>query len=239
MTSDSLFYHNATLTKGSDIWLEEDTARHVMQVLRMRQGDSFRLTDGHGTAADVTISQEGKKKCAVHINDTVFHKAPEAALHLCIAFTKNTSRNEWLLEKATELGVNGIIPLMAARSERERIRPERWQNIIVSAMLQSQQYYLPLLHSQQTVTQTLDTFRDVPQKLMAHCIGALARTSLMEALKPKKTTLLFIGPEGDFTEEEVQLAAKAGCAGISLGHTRLRTETAAMSACALFNLINS
>lgn len=238
MAALPIFFYDGMFSPGLTTWLEEDTARHVVQVLRMQHGDRLQLTDGKGQVADTTITIAEKKKCSVAISQVTSYPVPQPALHLAIAFTKNTSRNEWLLEKATELGARSIIPLIATRTERERIRYDRWKSILVSAMLQSQQYHLPVLPEAMSLKQVLEQFGNVPQKLAGHCITDKPRKPLSAALSPHKETLLLIGPEGDFTSEEVDLCEAAGCAGISMGSQRLRTETAAMAACAYFNMVN-
>ncbi len=238
MATLPLFYFDAIPAAGADTWLDEDTARHVVQVLRMQQGSMLKLTDGKGQEATVTVTIAEKKKCKVMVNTIDIHALPQPGLHLAIAFTKNASRNEWILEKATELGARSIIPLTATRTERERIRYDRWKSILTSAMLQSQQYHLPVLPEAMPLKQVLQQFADVPQKLVGHCIESKSRLPLSVSLTPHKETLLLIGPEGDFTTEEVDLCETAGCAGISMGDQRLRTETAAITACAFFNIIN-
>jgi 16S rRNA (uracil1498-N3)-methyltransferase len=155
-----------------------------------------------------------------------------------VAFTKNASRNEWLLEKATEMGVQSVIPIIATRTEREKIRYDRWKNILVSAILQSQQFHLPHLLEATSLKDILSKYSNAPQKLVAHCMEDKLRNPLSIALQPHKETLILIGPEGDFTAEEVALCEAQQCKSISLGDTRLRTETAAMAACAYFNMIN-
>lgn len=233
-----VFFHPGNLVAGQHLWLEEDTARHVVQVLRMPVGGQFILTNGKGHAATVHITETAKKKCAVYIKELVLHQQVKAILHLAVAFTKNTGRNEWLLEKATELGANTITPIQAIRSERERLKPDRWNNILIAAMLQSQQYYLPQLNDPATPEQLVRYLGNVPQKLVAHCMEVKERQPLSVACKPGLETVILIGPEGDFTPEEVELLEQNNFVPISLGHRRLRTETAAMSVCSYFNTIN-
>lgn len=237
MASTPLFFHKTEMIQGSELWLEEDTARHVVQVLRMQPGEVLQLTDGNGTMATASIARAEKKKCSVQLNIVQHFPAASTALHLCVAFTKNASRNEWLLEKATELGVKTIIPLLVKRSERERFRHDRWQNILVSAMLQSQQYYLPELSEPAQLAEIFNRFGTAEQKLIGHCISEEERTSIATALLPHKETLILIGPEGDFTAEEVALCITKNCQPIVMGANRLRTETAAIAACAYFNMI--
>ena len=233
-----VFFHPGNLVAGTQLWLEEDTARHVVQVLRMQVGEQFILTDGKGHAATVRITETAKKKCSVQIEEVVFHQPAKTALHLAVAFTKNTSRNEWLLEKATELGATTITPLQATRSERERIKPDRWNNILISAMLQSQQFHVPHLNEPATPEQLARYVGNVLQKLVAHCMDGKERQPLAVACKPGLETVILIGPEGDFTPEEVELLEQSNFTAISLGHRRLRTETAAMAVCSYFNTIN-
>lgn len=233
-----MFFHEGVLQEHAEFLLNEDTAKHVVQVLRMQVNSVFCLTDGKGTTANVSVTDIGKKKCSVKVISVTFHKERINRLHLGIAFTKNTARNEWLLEKATELGVSSIIPLMTQRTERERIKAERWRNILVSALIQSQQYYLPLFHEPTHLETLLENLGSLPQKLIAHCIAEMPRVPLARQMKPGMETLLLIGPEGDFTKEEADLCMQHACVGVQMGSQRLRTETAAITACAFFNLIN-
>jgi 16S rRNA (uracil1498-N3)-methyltransferase len=233
-----LFFYDDTLAVGLELKLDEETARHIVQVLRMQSGDPLQITNGKGELACVTISKAEKKKCSVIVNDIEEHPRRKTSLHLAAAFTKNTSRNEWLLEKATELGVISIIPILAARTERERIRHDRWRNIIVAALIQSRQFHLPLLAEATPLTGILQRFNGTPQKIIGHCIESEQRLPFSEAMKPALETIVLIGPEGDFTLGEVNLCKEAGFIAVEMGKQRLRTETAAMAACAYFNLIN-
>lgn len=238
MSQIPLFFHEGILSSNTDLTLHEDTAKHVVQVLRMQPGDSLSLTNGKGYYAQATIKTVQKKNCIVFIHDAVFHERTSVPLHIAVAFTKNTSRNEWILEKVTELGVTTIIPLQTTRSEREKFRYDRWQNILVAAIIQSQQYYMPDLRELTPVANLAEDFQHVPQKLMAHCINDIERQPIAAAMKKGKETLLLIGPEGDFTMGEVNELTSKGFSGISMGQTRLRTETAAVTAAAYFNMLN-
>lgn len=239
MASLPLFYHNQPLSNNAIVQLDEDNAKHIVQVLRMQVGEALRITNGQGDVADAIITDAAKKRCTVTLSKVTHYEPAKYKLHLAVAFTKNTSRNEWLLEKATELGVSTIIPLMATRSEKERIREERWTGILVSAMMQSQQYYLPVLAAPAKFSDVLSQYKDVPQKLVGHCIDEVPRKSLTVAMQAAKETIVLIGPEGDFTAEEVRLCADKGYVGITMASQRLRTETAAMNVCAYFNTINN
>lgn len=162
--ADLPLFYISDIPSGTDLLsLPEDTARHIGQVLRMQGGDQLLLTDGKGLLAHAEIAEAAKKKVSVHVTNRSLTPKPLPGLHLAIGFTKNASRNEWLLEKATELGVQRITPLMTARGQKDRIRADRWQAILVSAMLQSQQCWLPELDSPTSVE---DLLRDPhPQRL--------------------------------------------------------------------------
>ncbi|MCB0696956.1 MAG: 16S rRNA (uracil(1498)-N(3))-methyltransferase [Chitinophagaceae bacterium] len=234
----ALFLHEGDLKVQAGLVLQDDTAKHVVQVLRMQPGDKLALTNGRGYRAECTIEQAHKRSCTVSVDEVTFYERPAVQLHLGVAFTKNSSRNEWILEKVTELGVATIIPLQASRSVREKFRFDRWNNILVSAILQSQQYWLPDLRPLTPLADLCEEMQQVPVKLVAHCMDGMERIPLREAIEKGKETLLLIGPEGDFTDEEVKELSSDGFAGVSMGINRLRTETAAVAACALFNMMN-
>ena len=230
MATVAQFFFEADLVKGETVQLDEQTARHIVQVLRKQTGDIIRLSNGKGYIAHATIAETSKKKCTVSIDGVLFFEERRPALHLAVAFTKNTSRNEWLLEKATELGVKSIIPLATTRTEKEHIRYERARTILVSAMLQSQAAYLPELCSKPVaLKELLNMHAPVPQKLLAHCIDGKEKETLHKAMKPGVDTIALIGPEGDFTAEEVEFCEGNSFVAISMGTQRLRTETAAMA----------
>ncbi len=237
MSQAFLFYYKGALVLGEEIALGENEAKHIVQVLRKGVGDKIQLTNGAGFLAEATISVAQKKKCHVLLDTVKQYDSLEPKLHLAVAFTKNNNRNEWVLEKATELGVCSIIPLQTKRSERNNYRFDRWKGIIQSAVMQSQQYYIPELSQPKTIASILESYTDVSQKLVAHCIDDLERISINE-IEKQKETLLLIGPEGDFTEDEVNMLNSSSFKSISLGKNRLRTETAAVTVCAYFNMIN-
>ena len=238
MAALPVFYQDVDFLPGKLLTLNEDTAKHITQVLRMDVGESVEIANGKGMAATGVIEIAAKRKCSVRIGQTKETPKPAPALQLAIAFTKNTSRNEWLLEKATELGVQRIIPLTTERTERERFRYDRFQNILISAMMQSQQYWLPILEEAMPLETVLkDGFEG--KILVAHCMGNISRKPIHEALKRGNHAMIFIGPEGDFSEAEVNFLMAKGAEGIILGNTRLRTETAAMAACAFFQMLNA
>lgn len=232
------FFQEDILRSGATLELSEETAKHVVQVLRKQEGDRIILSNGRGSSAEAEIVAAGKKRCSVQLGTVAEYNKPLFSLHLCIAFTKNASRNEWLLEKATELGVGSITPLISARTEREKFRADRAQSILISAMLQSRQYFLPALHTPASIEQILEQPVLPEQKLIAHCDEQYARQAFNAVVQPGRDTIVLIGPEGDFTAGEIGLATQKGFKGISLCTQRLRTETAAMAVCAYFNLLN-
>lgn len=236
MADVPLFFHPEITAQPGLLALSEETAKHIGQVLRMKAGEQIQLTNGFGLLAHGILAEVGKKRMNILIEKLESIPQPAPRLHLAVAFTKNTSRNEWLLEKATELGVSSITPLITDRSVRERIRLERWQNILISAILQSKQCWLPVLYEPAHLDATLK--QDIAQKLIAHCIEDGPRVPITEALKRVADTQILIGPEGDFTAAEVTLAKAAGAVPVSLGTNRLRTETAALAAITHFYLTN-
>jgi len=239
MSQLSQFYYNGELKEGIEVVLDDATAKHIWQVLRMQEGDKLLLTDGKGNVTVGILSEAERFKCAVVPGKVVFHPRGGSILHLCVGFTKNNSRNEWLLEKAAELGAGSITPIITTRSEKAHFRYERWEKLLTSATLQSLQYYLPELNQIALLRDVLKTYKDVPQKLIAHCNPEQDKKALQELLKPGVETVLLIGPEGDFTAEEVALCKQFGYQSITLGTHRLRTETAALMVCAYFNLLNN
>lgn len=239
MSSLAFFYHQCTFSNNASLLLSEESSKHIVQVLRMKEGEQIRLNNGEGQSAEATIINADKKKCIVQINQVHQFSKPIYGLHLCVAFTKNASRNEWLLEKATELGVSSITPIISTRTEREKFRIDRWQNILISAMLQSQQYFLPQLNEATKFSQILKTHENTERKLIAHCEADFERAPIATLISVKQNTVILIGPEGDFSPDEINLAMQSNFKGTILCEQRLRTETAAMAVCAYYNLLNN
>jgi len=232
------FYYNGPLTENNAVSLDEASAKHIWQVLRMQSDDRIMVTDGRGHIAEGVIKTVERHQCDVVLGKVSFHPRKKHLLHLCVGFTKNNSRNEWLLEKAAELGVTSITPIAASRSEKVHFRQERWEKLLTSALLQSQQYYLPELSDTATIPELVKKFAHIEHRYMAHCIDDGEKKNLSELLIPSVETVIFIGPEGDFRYDEVSLCMAQGFKAVSLGEQRLRTETAAIAACAYFNMIN-
>jgi 16S rRNA (uracil1498-N3)-methyltransferase len=210
--------------------LSESTSKHCIQVLRMKEGAILTLTDGLGNKYNAVIQSADKRKSVVLLKEKSSENAFAPSIHIAISFVKNASRMEWFLEKATEIGITSIYPLITSRTEKTSFKKERWENIIVSAMLQSQQAWKPMLQEPITIEQAIKIdFKG--QKLLAHCLEG---TQPLQAILSKKANrMMLIGPEGDFTAEEISFALTNGFEGVSLGATRLRTETAGMVAAAL------
>ena len=231
------FYLSVYNPGDPQIILDEDNSRHIVQVLRMQKNQQMQLTDGRGWLLTATIVDDHKKKCLVRIDDATLQPAREKKVTIALSLLKNTSRFEWFLEKAAEMGVSGIIPLLCQRTEKQHFRQDRMQNILVSALLQSQQTWLPDLRPPTPVGQVI---REATQKqrYIAHCLET-ERQSLAAALhKPPSSNtgggeLILIGPEGDFTTEEIDAALERSFLPVTLGETRLRTETAGVAAAAL------
>ena len=226
------FYINEYKTSQKEIVLDEDTSRHVVQVLRMKEGEKLNLTDGKGNLITAEIADAHKKHCSVKIIDTRFTAQDSRKVTIAISLLKNTSRFEWFLEKATEIGVSEIIPLICERTEKQKFRYDRMKGICISAMLQSQQTWLPVLHEPKLFNHLAIEQLDDQQKFIAHCEEASIKKQL-STFQPFNHSTILIGPEGDFSKEEIEFALQKSFIPVSLGETRLRTETAGIVAATL------
>jgi 16S rRNA (uracil1498-N3)-methyltransferase len=230
------FYINEYDVTQKQIVLNEETSKHVVQVLRMKVGEQLNLTDGKGSLITCEITDDHKKHCTVEVKETSFTEQGTRKVVVAISLLKNANRFEWFLEKSTEIGVAGIIPLICERTEKEKFRFDRMQGICISAMLQSQQTWLPLLHepvpfeklAKESVSNT---------KLIAHCIENNKERLSHFKIESFLNCQILIGPEGDFTEKEIELALQYNFIPVSLGETRLRTETAGVVAATLLCLV--
>lgn len=222
------FYVESYLPASDQLELDEDTSRHVVQVLRMQEGEQLQLTDGRGSLLRANIIHAHKKHARVQILRQELQPAPTQKLAIGISLLKNASRFEWFLEKATEVGVTEIFPLLCTRTEKERFRFDRMKGILVSAILQSQQCWLPVLHEPAELDQLLakDACSGYTDKFIAHCLSEKQRIPLPAS----GNAVVLIGPEGDFTEEEIEMALSRQFVAVSLGNNRLRTETAGLVA---------
>jgi len=225
------FYAEELTIDTKQYVLSEETSKHVIQVLRMKISEQLQLTDGKGNLFAATIVDDNRKRCQVKI-DNVKHQTPSAKqISVAISLVKNNTRFEWFLEKATEIGVSEIIPLICERTEKQSFRHDRMKGILVSAMLQSQQCWLPNLHDTTKFTELIkrSTYQ---QKLIAHCEED-SKQSVNQYINQSTSQLICIGPEGDFSKEEIALALENNFIPVALGDTRLRTETAGIVAATL------
>jgi 16S rRNA (uracil1498-N3)-methyltransferase len=221
----------------TEIILDETESKHAVRVLRLQNGNQVEIIDGAGGFYKAQITDANPKKCRLIIVESQkeFGKK-DFHLHIAIAPTKNIDRFEWFLEKATEIGIDEITPLLTSHSERKVVNPERLEKILISAMKQSLKAYLPVLNN-------LTTFKELvinnktENKYIAYC-DEIQKTHLKDLVAKENNTLILIGPEGDFSPEEVKLAVENGFKVVSLGESRLRTETSGIVACHIVNLAN-
>lgn len=224
--------------EGNTYVLNEQESKHCTQVLRMNLGDVLTLVDGKGGFYTAEISNITKKQVAVNVLSKIgeYGKRP-FYLHIALAPTKNIERTEWFLEKATEIGIDQVSMIICDRSERKVVKIERLEKVITSAVKQSIKAYHPIIEDSISFLKFIKQYDHIKCKYIAHCLD-LPKTTLKESLTPSETCLILIGPEGDFTPNEIQLALDNGFKAISLGESRLRTETAALAACFEANYLN-
>lgn len=218
------------------ITLNEETSKHVVQVLRMQVGEQLNLTDGKGSLLTAAISDAHKKHCVVRIQATSYQPQAARKITIAVSLVKNASRFEWFLEKATEIGVTEIIPLLCERTERQHFRYDRMKGILVSAMLQSQQTWLPVLHEPVKFENLKMMQFENALKLIAHCEETQKNSFSNFQIDQFSNCIILIGPEGDFTTTEINTAIAEGYKPVMLGETRLRTETAAIVAITLLKI---
>lgn len=223
---------------ASDLYtLNEEESRHCSKVLRLTKGDVVHLIDGKGGFYKAEITEVGKKNVQLHILKTQLQYGKRNHhLHIAIAPTKNIDRLEWFLEKATEIGIDEITPIICDRSERKVIKEDRLEKVITSAVKQSLTAYHPKLN--QAISYQNFISQNLPgNKLIAHCMDG-EKSFINQFIAPEQSYLVLIGPEGDFSPEELHIALQNGYKPVTLGNTRLRTETAALAACFEVNYIN-
>jgi 16S rRNA (uracil1498-N3)-methyltransferase len=223
---------------NSSYLLDEEESKHCIRVLRLTEGDVVHLTDGKGTLFTTEIIEANPKACkVVIISEIENYGTRDYFLHLAVAPTKNRDRFEWLLEKITEIGVDEITPVLCTYSERCVLKHNRAEKVLVSAMKQSLKAYLPQFNE----TIDIKDFIKKPfdgKKFIAHCAPG-KKILLPHALTHCNNALVMIGPEGDFSIEEIELALSNGFEAVSLGDTRLRVETAGIVACCQMQTMNS
>ncbi len=222
---------------GTEVILNETESKHAIRVLRLSEGSRIQLIDGAGGFYEAVISDAHPKKCKLSVISSVkeFEKR-NFKLHIAISPTKNIDRYEWFLEKCTEIGIDEITPLLSQHSERKIIKPERLNKILVAAMKQSLKAYLPKLNPITNFNELISD-KKYKNRYIAHCNEG-DKVHLKKSMIPGGDVLVLIGPEGDFSPEEVGLAIKNGFTEVTLGDARLRTETAGVVACTIANLMN-
>ena len=217
--------------------LSEEESKHCIKVLRLDAGAEVQLIDGRGGLYNASVLDPHPKRTVLQINSVTkaFNKRNHY-LHIAVAPTKNIERMEWFIEKATEIGIDEITPLICQRSERRDLKTERLNKIITSAIKQSIKAYHPVLNAPAGFNQLLvKPFGG--QKFIAHCENG-PKATLSSAIDKHSSYLILIGPEGDFTPDEIETAMQSGYKAITLGESRLRTETAALEACFEINFLN-
>ncbi len=231
-----LFYNSDISEKNNTFTFPKDESRHIVKVLRKKVGDTLYITNGKGFLFTAKITIADQKNCVVSIENSEFKKPTDYQLHLAVAPTKMNDRYEWFLEKATEIGITSITPIFCDHSERKNVKLDRFEKILQSAMKQSLHLYLPILNQPISFKDYIN--QDFSGDLfIAHCEETDKKT-LKNEIKPNTEITILIGPEGDFSVNEIETAIKNKFIPVTLGNTRLRTETAAIVACHSVAFIN-
>lgn len=235
MTGDFLFFSRQI--NAESIFLQEDESKHCISVLRRKNGDIIKVADGLGHIYEAQIINDHPKKCEAKIISTQYFNATQPKIHLAIAPTKSMDRIEWVIEKLTEIGVNEFSFIICDRSERRELKMERVEKIVLSAFKQSKQFWIPKINPPQKLK---DFAKNLPsgQKFVGYCETG-NEEFITKLIDPTENLLVLIGPEGDFSENEIKLLSENGVIPVSLGKTRLRTETAALVAGTLFLILNN
>lgn len=226
------FFFEENLPIASQFTLSEESSKHIAQVLRMKEGQMIQITNGKGDLLTAEIILPNKKTTRVKIIEKKFISSPHGKITIAVSLIKNPGRFEWFLEKATEIGVSEIIPLLCRRTEKPHFKQERMKAIVTSAMLQSRQAWLPAISEPVKIGDLLQQ-NSCEQKLIAHCVDQEKKRLDHLNLDKKNSRIILIGPEGDFTEDEIAAAQSKDYVAVSLGENRLRTETAAIVAAVL------
>ena len=230
-------FFNPDISDNTDFFsFDRQESKHITKVLRKKEGDYLYITNGLGWCFKAEIVVATPNKCQAKIVEKKHFDPSKYYLHLAVAPTKMNDRFEWFLEKAVEIGVQEITPLICERSERKEIKTARIERIVQAAMKQSLNYYLPKLNAPHSFKRFIDK-NHLGKLFIAHC-EKTERSLLKNQLKPEERVTILIGPEGDFSQEEIQLAKQKGFLPLTLGETRLRTETAAVVACHSVAFIN-
>ena len=228
------FYISSLSKDDTEIYFDKSESKHIFKVLRKQVGDSVIITNGVGCRFSATLIDVNHKACMATINQCIEISPDPYYLHVFIAPTKSNDRMDWFVEKSTEIGIHAITPIICKRSERKMIKQERLQKIAIAAMKQSMGAYLPIIHSACDFTKSLNKVKGTA------CIALCEDTnkvSIDSLLFKDKYISIFIGPEGDFTSEEIKAAADANITAVTLGEKRFRTETAGIIACHNISLL--
>lgn len=232
-----LFYHPEVSENDKEVRFSKEESRHIIKVLRKNEGDHLHLTNGKGFLFETEITLADQNNCRARILSSEKEPPPPYYLHLAVAPTKMNDRYEWFLEKATEIGIQEISPVICDHSERKVVKIERYQRIIQSALKQSLHARMPVINEAVSFSEFLK--REISgAKFIAHCEEDQPRKLFSKGVKKGISATVLIGPEGDFSSEEIEQAIQADWEPVSLGNSRLRTETAAIVACHTVALIN-
>ena len=225
--------------KSDTYKLSQEESKHCIKVLRLKKGDKIRLQNGKGKSFTAVITDDNYKQCTVKIVETIEKQnRKNYSLHIAIAPTKNINRYEVFLEKSSEIGIDEIIPLLSRYSERKIIKPDRLEKVVVSAIKQSKSLFKPKLSEFKDLKDIIN-IDFYGEKYIAHCYDSENKKHIKQVYKKGNNVLILIGPEGDFSEDEINLAKEKGFLEISLSDSRLRTETAGIVACQIIDFINT
>lgn len=233
-----LFIQTQLDKDSKTVTFDKIESRHMVKVLRKKEGDIIHVTNGLGFLFTCELETLHDKHCLARVIETREDKSHPYTLHMAVAPTKTNDRFEWFLEKATEIGIDEITPILCKHSERKQIRLDRYEKIIESALKQSLQTHLPKLNPLTPINYVFALAKDYDAVFIAHCEEDAPRVSLKDKLEPNKRYLILIGPEGDFSTKEIESARNNNWQEVHLGNTRLRTETAAIVACHSVAFIN-
>jgi 16S rRNA (uracil1498-N3)-methyltransferase len=231
-----LFYHSDISTTQNCVAFDKEESKHITKVLRKKTGDMMFVTNGKGYLFETKIIQALPHKCVVEISNSSFESRKPFHLHLVVAPTKMNDRFEWFIEKATEIGIHEITPIICDHSERKIVKIERFEKIISAAMKQANLLYLPKINEAITFKKFM-ALQFEGQKFIAHC-EETERFQFKNCIQKSSDVTLLIGPEGDFSSSEIEKALEMGYKPVTLGNTRLRTETAAIVGCHTVVMLN-
>lgn len=229
-----IFYQPA-IAEG-EYYLDKEESRHCIKVLRKQEGDPIQIVDGKGTFYEAVITEANEKKCAFDITAQSLNPQDDFTIHIALSPTKNTDRTEWFVEKAVEIGVHRISFILCDNSERKILKLDRIERKAISAMKQSQHAYLPEIHPLISFQDFVKQQKAEAEKFIAY-LGDEPGPQLINATQARRAYVVLIGPEGDFSPKEVQIAMENGFEAVSLGKSRLRTETAGIAACHSLQLL--